>query len=271
MTPTPFPVRENSLANMINQSNRNVSGAKTLANLFLAFVFFWVHGTGLAGQAVDEKKAEASLQPCFKLLKREWPQVESGNYPVCRDFLKSLNSFCDEPPPTCERKIHPKSKRLALPKWEELDPKEYLKVIEQMLNDNYENTQVWNPIPPITVENINHGKAHLWHAWVDLDHDGKREHVLRFDEGGCNPIPPHRRGFYGFNYRMSVVDERISRVDSRYNYVQTTRDVLLHDGRAYVLRYFAGDDDTFSLQEPFHVSETGGRDAISVCEFQYLK
>jgi len=37
---------------------------------------------------------------CFRLLERKWPEVASGHYPVCVDFLKNLNSFCEDMPAT---------------------------------------------------------------------------------------------------------------------------------------------------------------------------
>jgi len=220
------------------------------------------------------EKTKAEPKPCFRLLERKWPEVQSGHYPVCLAYLKNLNRFCGEPPPTCERKLDPAIKELSLPKWEEIDPKAHLKVIEQTLNYNFENIKVWLPIPPDMLEHIHSRKVHMLHTWVDLDHDGKMEHVVRFDDGPCHPINPSgERGFYGFNYEIAVVDKDITQVDERFRYVEIGgRDVLLYEGRAYLWHFTASDGpDTFSLQEPFHVSVTDTGNADSVCVFQYLK
>ncbi|MCL1981197.1 MAG: lysozyme inhibitor LprI family protein, partial [Proteobacteria bacterium] len=68
-------------------------------------------------------------KPCFRLLERKWPQIQSGHYPVCVDVLKSMNKLCAELP-LCEWKVDPSVTSLSLPQWEELDPKKYLKLIQ---------------------------------------------------------------------------------------------------------------------------------------------
>jgi uncharacterized protein len=212
-------------------------------------------------------------QPCFRLLERQWPEVQSGHYPVCLAYLKSLNHFCAEPPPTCERKLDPTIKELSLPKWEEIDPKAYLEVIAQMLTSpSYRVTQVWRPLNPEIKARILEGKTQMWQAWIDLDHDGKVEHVVRFGDGGCMSGARTKQGLYvGGNYHLAVVDEHITQVDIRFDYLGVG-EVLLYDGRAYLFKEsFLGMGLTFSLEEPFRVSVTDTGNAESVCVFQYLK
>lgn len=215
---------------------------------------------------LEEIKAKPA--PCFSLLERDWPTVKSGHYPVCVDFLENLNRFCDEPPPTCERKIDPAITSLSLPKWEELDPKEHLDLIGQILTPNYRFTKQWRPLRGDVKERILRDEGRLWHAWIDLDGDEVKEHVARFGWATCVPGTRTKAGsFFGVNYSLAVLTSSFS-VDVRYGYISNKNDVILNDGLAYLLTFTDG-SGKFSLHEPFHEPVTEARDSNSVCVFLY--
>lgn len=242
-------------------------------------------------------------KPCFRLLERKWPEVASGHYPVCVDFLKNINSFCEEMPATtwkkshsskkimfpanatprtsCEWKISPAIDTLTALHWEALDPKSHLKIIQNMQQRIYrEPEEKWEPIPPDMLQVINEGQSRLWHTWIDLDRDGQKEHVVRFDDLPCEKGD----GSYPFGLpaQVAVVDNSISKVDVRYDYLHIGFDIAMHDDKAYVMTRQAGVEVKFDsgkvgfrnsleLQEPFSVPETGGKGMTSVCVFDYTK
>ncbi len=126
-------------------------------------------------------------KPCFRLLERKWPEVASGHYPVCVDLLKSMNTYCSYLP-LCEWKVDPFITSLSVPQWEELDPREHLKLIQHMYqgqSDFQAPEEQWEPIPPDTLRNIHEGKTRLWRAWIDVDRDGQKEYVVRFQSMPC--------------------------------------------------------------------------------------
>jgi uncharacterized protein len=245
----------------------------------------------------------AEPKPCFRLLERKWPEVASGHYPVCVDFLKNINSFCDEMPATTWKKSHSSEKimfpanatprtscewknnltinALKTPYWEALDPKAYLKVIQNMQQRIYrEPEEKWQPIPPDMLQRINEGQSRLWHTWIDIDRDGQKEHVVRFDDLPCE----RGDGSYPFGLpaRVAVVDESISKVDARYDYLYIGFDIAMHDEKAYVMTRQAGVEVKFDsgkvgfrnsleLQEPFSARSGYEKGMRSVCVFDYIK
>jgi hypothetical protein len=228
-------------------------------------------------QNAPPKEAGLPKASCFELLKRKWPEVQSGNYPVCRDFVQNLNRYCGEPP-LCERKIDPAIKSLSSPDWKVLDPKQYLFVIGQMLRPDWRESGMQAPIEPEIMDNIHAGKVRFEHVWIDLDRDGRKEHVVRFADGRCKATNRDEKTgfFYFWNYRMAVVDEQVSRVDSGYRHVvEMFHDITIHDRRPYGLRWdFVGDGDStqgVALYEPFAVPFSQDRGSVSVCVFQYLR
>lgn len=205
-------------------------------------------------------------KPCFRLLERKWPEVASGHYSVCVDFVKNLNKFCAESP-ICEWKVDPSIKKLSLPQWEEIDPKTHLKLIQHMFQRYFKDPEeTWVPIPPEILHRINERKTRLRHTWVDLDRDGKKEHVANFDGGSCNM---QGLDFFGTEARVAVVSTSLSQVNSLYEYMgRGGMGIIIHDGLGYVI---TRNGDGFALQEPF--SARGGFDKgmDSVCVFDYLE
>jgi len=240
---------------------------------------------------------------CFRLLERKWPEVASDHYPVCVDFLKNLNSFCEDMPATkwkkshsskkimfptnatprtsCEWKNNPAIDTLKTPHWESLDPKAYLKVIQNMQQRIYrEPEEKWQPISPDMLQRINEGQSRLWHTWIDLDRDGQKEHVVRFDDLPCE------RGdgsyLFGLPAQVAVVDDNISKVDVRYDYLHHGFDLTVHDDKPYIMARQSGVEVKFDsgrvgfrnsleLQEPFSARGGYEKGMRSVCVFDYIK
>lgn len=226
------------------------------------------------------KATLAEPKPCFRLLERKWPEVASGHYPVCVDFLKNLNTFCGNPP-ICEWKVNPSIKTLALPQWEEINPKAHLKIIQNMLQRYYSDPESkWIPIPPDMMQRINEGTTRMWHAWVDPDRDGLNKHVVRFDDLPCDG--KRNAYFFGLPTYMAVVDADITKVDSRYEYFNHIFGIVLHDGQTYAINGgpsyndvpgsgAVGTGDSLNLQEPFSARGGLSKGMDSVCVFEYLK
>lgn len=245
----------------------------------------------------------AEPKPCFRLLERKWPEVASGHYPICLDFLKNLNNFCDAAPvsnwiksPTggqimvsaypkseliCEWRLNPAINTVSVPYWDAIDPKTHLKIIQNMLQHHYHDPEEkWQPIPPDMLQRINEGQSRLWHTWIDLDRDDHKEHVVRFDDLPCGRSD--RPYFFGLPTYIAVVDDEITKVNVSYEYLNNVMGIVVHNGQAYVITGGTGSQKTFDsglvgfrdsldLQEPFSVPETGSKGMTSVCVFDYIK
>lgn len=210
----------------------------------------------------------AKPKPCFRLLERKWPEVASGHYPVCVDLLKSMNTLCTDLP-LCEWKASPSVPSLSLPRWEELDPREHMKLIQHMYqgqSDYKAPEEQWKLIPSDVLRNIEEGKARLWRTWIDADRDGQKEYVVRL-QGKPNE---DKRDFYGMGSRINVADASMGRVDPRYSSWSTAAmDIVLHDDRVFII---GGYGNEFDVHEPFTVGdEEKSSGKKSVCVFEYLK
>lgn len=221
----------------------------------------------------------AQPKPCFRLLERKWPEVQSGHYPVCVAYLKNLNSFCGESPTACERKLDPVIKELSLPKWEEVDPKANLDLIAQIVKGGNVFTPPseirWQVVKPEILSRIDHGAVHMWQARISLTTNGKPELLVRVD-WGCMPIDAvgpdgatYRAG--GIPSSVYVVDEHTGKLDKRYDYLENVEDVVLHDGKAYLLEQSGYHRNSLELGEPFSARGGYEKGKTSVCIFEHLK
>lgn len=206
-------------------------------------------------------------KPCFRLLERKWPEVKSGHYPVCVDVLKSMNALCAELPFHGGWKVSPSVSSLAVPQWEELDPRNHLHLIQhryQPYQTEKAPEEQWAPIPPDPLQNINEGKASLWHTKVDVDRDGQQEDIIRF-----RPYPCEGETFACCG-ALQVADASLYRVDLRYSLMclGPVTDIILHHGYPFIIKHNL--NNTFSVEEPFS-TQAGDKGSRSVCVFEWLK
>ncbi|HWR76234.1 MAG TPA: hypothetical protein VN283_03360 [Thiobacillus sp.] len=220
----------------------------------------------------------AQPKPCFRLLERKWPEVQSGHYPVCVAYLKNLNQFCKEVSSTCEYKLDPEIKELAIPDWEAIDPIANLELIAGRVkwrggsrppSENY-----WQVIKPEVLRRIDQGMVRLWQTRIRLASNEEPVRVIRADLG-CEPIVvvgPDRAQYQTANAFVIVVDEGTGQLDRRYDYLlHGVEDVVLHDGQSYLLLRSAIYGDDLVLEEPFSARGGYEKGMNSVCVFEPQK
>lgn len=217
-------------------------------------------------------------KPCFRLLERKWPEVQSGHYPVCVAYLKNLNRFCKEASSTCEYKLDPAIKELGKPGWEAIDPKANLELIAERVkwrggsrppSENY-----WRVIKPEVLRRIDQGIVRLWQTRIRLASNEESVRVIRADLG-CEPIVvvgPDRAQYQTANAFVIVVDEGTGQLDKRYDYLlHGVEDMVLHDGQTYLLLRSAIYGDDLVLEEPFSARGGYEKGMNSVCVFEPQK
>lgn len=217
----------------------------------------------------------AEPKPCFRLLEREWSDariVQSGHYPVCVAYLKNLNRFCKQSSSTCEYTLDPEIKELSKPDWEAIDPKANLELIANRVKwrgDSHSPSEnYWQIIKPEILRRIDQGMVRLWQTRIRLAGNEETVRVIRADLG-CEPIivigPDHAQ-YQTSNAFVIVVEEGTGQLDRRYDYLLPgVKDMVLHNGQTYLLWRLAAYDDELVIEEPFSVSETGGKGMRSVC------
>lgn len=215
-------------------------------------------------------------KPCFRLLERKWPEVQSGHYPVCVAYLKNLNRFCKEASSTCEYKLDPEIKELSKPDWEAIDPKANLELIAERvkLHNIFQppSEQYWQVIKPEILRRIDQGMVRMWQTRIRLANNEEPVRVIRADLG-CEPIivvGPDRAQYQTPSTFVVVLDGDADQINRRYDYLTYgIRDIVLHNGETYLLQRYPGND--LVIEEPFSVSETRGKGMRSVCVFEPQK
>ena len=96
--------------------------------LILVSSFVLISAGNAAEQSAQAKeKQSVKSSKCYKL-------TSGKENKMCRLFQQNLNRFCKKQPFVCEPPIHPDfAKYFSVPKWETVDYKAHLDVIEQYI------------------------------------------------------------------------------------------------------------------------------------------
>jgi hypothetical protein len=183
---------------------------------------------------------------------------------VCEAYLKNLNSFPDDPPMVCERKVNPKFPEFRKPAWQPLDALEHLDLLEQIQRQklsHIEEEYIRNREKLIAwfKEHIVSGRIRLALADIDIEQNGTtaKETVLQHEYADCDPANESNfaglsgRAFYVLNPEKTQIDVE----KSKSFYFALRADVFLFKDRVYLTRW-AGDlgfkNGTLSVTSPLH-------------------
>ena len=132
----------------------------------------------------------AAEKDCYLPLRPDGGTVYGGNYQVCRDYIQVLNSVCS-PPPTllCDEAFPNKIGHFSAVRWEALDPRLNLPLIEQIVRSGWkrkaDQDEGWRSQQANIQAVIAEGKAVLRIASIDVDRDGVADTVAKFAVGDC--------------------------------------------------------------------------------------
>jgi hypothetical protein len=138
---------------------------------------------------------------------------------VCEAFLKNLNSFPDDPPMVCDRKVNPKFPEFSKPAWQPLDALKNLDLIEQIERWKPYETEFKDPkrreeILASIKARIENGEVQLAVTKLDIEQNGTttKETVLRYEYADCNPANESHfthsagRRLYALNAERTQID-----------------------------------------------------------------
>lgn len=195
---------------------------------------------------------------------------------VCEAYLKNLNSFPDDPPMVCERKVNPKFPQFRKPVWQPLDALEHLDLLEQIERQklshveeeyirNREKLLAWFK------EHIASGRIRLAVANINLEQNGTaaNETVLQYEYAECDPANESHfsgrsgRAFYVLSPGTMQIDVEKSKSVHFYD----RADIFLFQDRVF-LTYWGGDlgfkNGTLFVSMPHGVINYPGR-----CNYHY--
>jgi hypothetical protein len=194
---------------------------------------------------------------------------------VCEAYLKNLNSFPDDPPMVCERKVNPKFQEFSKPVWQPLDALKNLDLIEQIgrwkpYQTGFEDPKRREEILALIKARIENGELRLAVTNLDIEQDGTTEIVLRYDRGNCDPANESHfagspgRAFYVLNAEKTQLD-----TEKSGNFGGLDRaDLVVFKNRTYITVWSGNlgfKDGTLGVYRPFSlVGHQPGR-----CDYHY--
>ena len=195
---------------------------------------------------------------------------------VCEAYLKNLNSFPDDPPMVCERKVNPKFPEFSKPAWQPLDALEHLDLLEQIQRQklsHIEEEYIRNREKLIAwfKEYIVSGRIRLALANIDIERNGTtaNETVLQYEYADCDPA--NESNFAGLSgrafYVLSPGKIQIEVERSKSVHFYDRADIFLFKDRVY-LTHWGGDlgfrNGTLSVASPLHAINYRTR-----CDYRY--
>ncbi len=165
---------------------------------------------------------------------------------VCEAYLKNLNSFPNDPPMVCERKVNPKFPEFSKPTWQPLDALEHLDLLEQIQRQklsHIEEEYIRNREKLIAwfKEHIVSGRIRLALADIDIEQNGTtaKETVLQHEYANCDPANESDfsgltgREFYVLNPQKTQIDVEKSKSIHFYD----RADIFLFKDRVYLTHW----------------------------------
>lgn len=178
-------------------------------------------------------------------------KLESGaKYSLCRDFLKNLQTF-PERTVAFEWPFDSKLKHFTRPKWQHVDAKSRLDIIEKIYEGLWyrrpdyralsedERAHFWpEKLRPKVLEEIDAGLAKLETARLDANNDGKAETAFRYgrrvhDVHENFGTPQGNRVLWGWWYWLGDDDEGVSN-GWRLLLSLGVYDLFFYKGRTYL-------------------------------------
>ncbi|MBI4002005.1 MAG: hypothetical protein HY348_09505 [Nitrospira defluvii] len=199
---------------------------------------------------------------------------------VCQAYLRNLHSFPMHPPVVCERPLNPKLSAFSRPKWKPLEfwPNRHL--LRQALrqrpsnlqysDEEYEKLEPYDKWESNIRERMKERNMTLATAELDVDQDGKKDIVLRFDTGWpCDPMDEGNFAIPG-GIELYVLTPDGRGIDGKSTYatlpVRAGRpDVVGYKGKWYVTTW-AGDMNFTEAQLDIITVESVPRQR---CQFKY--
>lgn len=195
---------------------------------------------------------------------------------MCRLFQENLNHFCKKQPFVCEAQIHPDyAKYLSVPKWETVDYKSNLGVIEQYvkirtiipikcsgqcITDVREKK--WQEYKPELLKRIDSGKIKFVRARVQIKYDDNTRIVYKLVDTICSPVD-------GKNLEIArtpglmIYDEDTGKPTEYYSITPNLlghTDIIVYQGDAY-----------FITLDELYISPEIESQTWTICKYKYIE
>jgi len=200
----------------------------------------------LAAAEKETVKEDEKQTQCYKILSDKKDKM-------CRLFQQNLNCFCKKQRYVCEAPIHPDyAKYFSVPKWEPVDYKSHLDVIEQYIKIRAiipincsgqcitdVREKKWQEYKPELLKRLESGKIKFVRARIQIkfDYDKKPKIVYKLVDTICSPVD-------GKNLEIArtpglmIFDEDTGKPNEYYSITPNLLghdDIIVYQGEAYFL------------------------------------
>lgn len=161
----------------------------------------------------------------------------TGNDDVCRAFERVLNTTCEPPEKLkCNWTLPQGEKHFQKLNWQTLAFNEYKGIVEELILGKGLKWH-WNQKNPDVKKAFDEGRINIKMATVDLDNDGKTEHLLHESwMSDCSS----RGGFGVLSPETKTLDWKFENTLSCVNYLVEGSEIMLFDGAAYMFGWDYG-------------------------------
>ncbi|MEO7861015.1 MAG: hypothetical protein ABIU05_11310 [Nitrospirales bacterium] len=195
---------------------------------------------------------------------------------VCQAYLKNLNSFPNDPPMVCERKVNPKFPEFSTPIWQPLDALERFDLLAQVERQrpSYREEEYVRHREKIMAwlkERIATGQIRLATTDLDIEQGGTitTQVVLQYTFADCDPMnESHFAGSAGRTLYVLNAERTQLDVEKSKNISYLGRaDVFLYKNRVHLTQWGGNmgfKDGTLSVLPPL-----GGINSFGLCRYRY--
>lgn len=142
----------------------------------------------------------------------EYKIVGGWAWEVCQAYLKNLNSFPDEPPMVCERKVNPRFADFQKLTWQALDARQNFELVREIdrlmhhvAKEDYGRFS--EKYMPLLKQSVESSGIRLSVTELDVTQDGTPEKVVQYENGECDPLnESHFANPFGRTYLVLTPD-----------------------------------------------------------------
>jgi hypothetical protein len=175
-------------------------------------------------------------------------------YPLCREYLDNIRSLGLLNTVTFEWPVSQESRNLRKPKWQPIDAKDRLDIVEKIYRARRDGTlgpnplsdddtaRAWERIRPAVLDEIASGVARLEQARVDFNNDGRAEQAFRYGRKvysiGEKPVSATgEHTLWGYWYWFKGDAEALEEAWQPYSSLSLIHDMFFYKGRTYYSTY----------------------------------
>jgi len=227
--------------------------------------------------AADQESTKANALEQGKIAKcwkREKPFEDTGNAQLCKAYEHVLNKTCEPPEKLrCNWTLPPGEMRFKKLKWQPLDWRKYWDLIGDINKSGVREDlreELWKREESRIRRLYEEGRRRIAMTTADLDHNGQKEAVVRYDLVPCDEDA---------GTMFAVISSDTRRLDWRFSQMLLSvnssegAEIMLYEGRAFL---FGWDPNwkQIDIWEGFGIGvgasiTRSGR--LNVCTFKYIK